>query len=201
MTSAFSEKSLGKVAEDLQQTLPQLANLLYVLQPSQGQTAPDLPVAFATNTLYVLERNGLGERVRDTYENLLIPIIRNKAEYLHAEGVAQAVWALSNAEMVEDQELWSTLKQAVLNKNFTPVFVKNERWSATLFSTHSNSEHLFQSELSEFADQLFFQDHMNLFEVYNGLKKANSLNRSLGLEDAIKHLEQRYSDVILRKND
>ena len=41
---------------------------------------------------------------------------------------------------------------------------------------------------------------MCLFEVYNGLVKANSLNHELGLAPAIKHLETKYGDV-LRKND
>ena len=54
-----------------------------------------MPVAFATNALYVLERNGAGDR--EQYERVILPILREKSEYLHAEGVAQAVWALANA--------------------------------------------------------------------------------------------------------
>jgi hypothetical protein len=42
-------------------------------------------------------------------------------------------------------------------------------------------------------------DQMNLFEVYNGLVKANSLNKELGLDEAIKSLETRYGSQ-LRKN-
>lgn len=159
----------------------------------------DLPVAFASNTLYVLERNGTSQR--DAYDNLLLPILRNKVEYLHAEGVAQTIWALANAELVEDVALWGKLKQLVVEKDFTPVIVKNQRWSATLFSTTTGSEHFFESELSDFADSLFFKDQMNLFEAYNGLIKAQSLNKELGLETAIKHLESKYPDLVLRKND
>ena len=47
---------------------------------------------------------------------------------------------------------------------------------------------------------MFFQDKINLFEVYNGLVKAQSLNSSLGLTDAIRHLETKYSDS-LRRNE
>ena len=85
-------------------------------------------------------------------------------------------------------------------KDFAPIIVKNERFSATLFSTVTNSDHFFQSELSDFADTLFFKDQMNLFEVYNGLVRANGQNASLGLSSAIKHLEGKYSDI-LRRND
>jgi hypothetical protein len=202
LSAQFSEKSLTNVNQDLKESIAQLQNMLYVLLPSQpGAKLPDLPVAFATNTLYVLERNGAGAVTRDAYENLLLPVIRNKAEYLHAEGVAQAVWALSNAEIVDDSALWGKLKQLVVEKDFTPVIVKNERWSATLYQTTSGSEHFFQSELSEFADNLFFKDHINLFEAYNGLLKANSLNKELGLDSAIKHLETKYGDILLRKNE
>ena len=87
-----------------------------------------------------------------------------------------------------------------MKKDFAPVFVKNERFSANLFSTVTNSEHFFQSELSEFTDNLFFKDHVNLFEAYNGLLKANAQNASLGLGAAIKHLEGTYTDI-LRRND
>ena len=87
-----------------------------------------------------------------------------------------------------------------MKKDFAPVFVKNERFSANLFSTVTNSEHFFQSELSEFADNLFFKDHVNLFEAYNGLLKANAQNANLGLGAAIKHLEGTYTDI-LRRND
>jgi hypothetical protein len=57
--------------------------------------------------LYVLERNGGGDR--EAYSKVLLPILREKSEYLHAEGVAQAVWALSNAG-IYDTDIWNTLK-------------------------------------------------------------------------------------------
>ena len=173
--------------------------MLYVLQPANDHKVPDLPVAFATNALYILERNG--GLSRESYESLLLPVLRAKAEHLHAEGAAQAVWALANAELTDDAKLWATLKKHVLTKDFAPVIIKNERWSGTLFSTLSGSEHFFESELNEFADQLFFKDQLNLYELYNGLLKAHSLNKSLGLDVAIKHLEQVYADSVLRKND
>jgi hypothetical protein len=65
-----------------------------------------LPVAFASNALYVLERNGLGNK--EYYEKLL-PVLKNKIEYLHSEGVTQAVWALSSAQ-IWDSDIWEGLK-------------------------------------------------------------------------------------------
>lgn len=154
LTSEVATKSLFNIADDLSTTLPLLRNMLNILEPRQSDSKDfDLPVAFATNALYSLERNEAGgSSLRDTYERFLLPILRNKAEYLHAEGVSQAVWALAHAELVEDKELWAKFASLVLSKDFSPVFVKNDRWSATYFSTHSNAEHFFQSELNEFAD-------------------------------------------------
>ena len=42
---------------------------------------------------------------------------------------------------------------------------------------------------------------MNLFEAYNGFKLAHASNASLGLDEAVKSFEQRFGDVLLRKND
>lgn len=89
----------------------------------------------------------------------------------------------------------------MLKKDFNPLIIKNERWSTSLYTTLNGTEHFFESELSEFADQLFFKDQINLFEVYNGLKKAHSLNKELHLDEAIKHLEAHYGDQLTRKND
>lgn len=91
-TAQVAVKSLEKVREDLAKYLPQLDKLLYVTQQNQ-----DLPVAFASNALYVLERNGGGNR--EYYETVLLPVLRKKLQYLHAEGVAQTAWALSNAQI------------------------------------------------------------------------------------------------------
>lgn len=65
--------------------------------------------------MYALERNGGGDK--KFYEELLLPILKSKMEYLHAEGVSQAVWALSHSNNY-DQELWEGLKKLVMEKNF-----------------------------------------------------------------------------------
>lgn len=77
--------------------------MLEVLDPAKH----DLPAAFASNALYILERNGLGSR--DIYERVLIPILKKKIDFLHAEGVAQVVYVLANNQ-IWDAELWAKLK-------------------------------------------------------------------------------------------
>ena len=110
------------------------------------------------------------------------------------------MWALANAGLTQDTALWSKLRDLVLTKDFAPVFVKNVRYTASLFTTTTSSDHFLQNELSEFADALFFKDQLNLFEVYNGLLNAHTKNPRLGLDSAIKHLETKYVDH-LRRND
>ncbi len=103
--------------------------------------------------MYVLERNGLSSK--ETYENVLLPVLKAKADYLHSEGVAQAVYALSSAG-VYDAEIWESLKKSILSKDFDYTVVKNEQWSATYYQTHNGGEHFFQGELTPFANSLFF---------------------------------------------
>jgi len=65
------------------------------------------------------------------------------------------------------------LKEKMEDKDFNYTVVKQGRWSATNFQTLSGKEHLFQSDLSEFANKLFFNDKLNFFELYNSVKLAN----------------------------
>jgi hypothetical protein len=85
----------------------------------------DLPVAFASNALYVLERNDA--RSPDVYDSVLIPIITNKIDYLHIEGVGQAVWSLAQAGKFDNHDLWNKLADRVTQKEFGDklTYVKN----------------------------------------------------------------------------
>lgn len=139
-----------------------LESVLYILEPAEGKKIADLPVAFASNTLYVLERNNAGSR--DSYSKLLIPIIKQKAEYLHAEGLAQTIWALAHAGHFDDKALWASLAKAAEGKDFNPLYVQNGRWTTAAFYTHGGAEHFFQSELNEFANQLFFQGMASIID-------------------------------------
>jgi hypothetical protein len=53
-----------------------------------------------------------------------LPVLKQKIEYLHAEGVAQAVWALANAE-IWDKDVWNGLKKLIASKDFNYTYVKN----------------------------------------------------------------------------
>ena len=77
----FNEKSLKQVTQDLNEHMEFLNKILYI----QKKNA-DFPIAFVTNTLYILERNGIS--CRDTYENFLLPIIKRKIDLVHSEGVS-----------------------------------------------------------------------------------------------------------------
>lgn len=71
----------------------------------------DLPVAFATNAMYILVRNGLaGPVTSQLFEDKLLPIIIKKQDWLHAEGICQAVHALSESQYY-NEEIWNILKQ------------------------------------------------------------------------------------------
>ena len=66
-----------------------------------------------------------------------------------------AVYALQQAEIWEE-ETWNILKAKIEDKDFDYTVVKQGRWSAKNFQTLSGKEHIFQSDLNEFANKLFF---------------------------------------------
>lgn len=134
-TRTSTEESLKLVNEDISSNLQHL-NRFLVVRPE----ASKLPVAFATNALYVFERNGGASR--EDYEQVLLPVLRLKGEYLHSEGVAQAVWALANAG-IYDRDVWDVLKKAIADKDFGYEYVKNQRWSTENFVTLTGKEHFF----------------------------------------------------------
>ena len=70
------------VEEDLAKYIPHLDRFIGLLSTERD----NLPVAFATNALYILEKNGQGNR--EHYDRVLLPVLRSKIEHLHAEGVS-----------------------------------------------------------------------------------------------------------------
>lgn len=63
-----------------------------------------MPVAFATNVLYVLARNGLAQTPEShkIINEKLIPLMLKKEHYLHAEGIAMAIYGLSEAKIWDE---------------------------------------------------------------------------------------------------
>ena len=131
-----------------------------------------MPVAFATNALYILARNGMIETNDRVVTEKLIPLIHEKKDYLHGEGLTQAVYALEQAQNY-DAETWALLKEKIEHKDFDYVVVKNSRFSALQFETLSGTEHLMQAHNDEFTNDLFFADKLNLFELYNSVKAVS----------------------------
>jgi len=78
----------------------------------------------------------------DLVEELLLPLIKKKQDWLHGEGVAQTVYALQQAE-IWDEETWSLLKAKIEDKNFDYTVVKQGRWDPRKFEHLSGSEHWF----------------------------------------------------------
>ena len=75
-------------------------------------------------------------------EKILLPLIKEKQDWLHGEGVAQTVYALQQAQVWEE-ETWNLLKAKIEDRDFNYTVVKQGRWSPTNFTTLSGSEHFF----------------------------------------------------------
>lgn len=92
----------------------------------------DLPVAFASNALYVISRNGLLEGSGSLVNDQLIPILKQKKDWLHAEGVSHTVHALTAAKNW-DPEIWSTINDKISKKEFEYEIVKSARFDPTRY--------------------------------------------------------------------
>jgi hypothetical protein len=77
-----NQTSLEHCRQDITEALKDLEKALYVSNEKN-----DLPVAFASNALYIIERNN-GTALRGYYDKIILPILKRKIEYLHAEGIA-----------------------------------------------------------------------------------------------------------------
>ena len=130
-----------------------------------------MPVAFATNALYILARNGMLESNDRVVADKLIPLIHEKQEYLHGEGIAQAVYALEQSENY-DPETWALLKEKIEDKDFDYIVLKKARMSMN-FETLSGTEHIAQGNNDQFTNDLFYSDKLNLYELYNSVKAVS----------------------------
>jgi hypothetical protein len=151
-TKQLTLTSLKSCRKELDEALNTMDRLLYI-----SKNMHDMPVAFASNALYVLERFGRGNK--QYYDTVILPILKNKAEYLHAEGLAHAVWGLANAE-IYDKELWATLSRQIKEKDFNYKVIKNERWSVQQYAEMVGNEHFFEKEVNPFTNKLFFQGNI-----------------------------------------
>ena len=121
---------------DLEEKLKKLQRLFRIKNEEY-----EMPVAFATNALYILARNGMIESNDRVVADKLIPLLHEKKDWLHGEGVAQAVYALEQSENY-DTETWALLKEKIQAKDFDYFIVKQSRLSVLQFETLSGSEHL-----------------------------------------------------------
>lgn len=133
----------------------------------------DLPVAFATNLLYILAKNGLShtEQSQKVIREVCVPLINKKHEWMHCEGVSMAVYGLTEAGIYEEKT-WAMLQEKIRDKDMDYRIVKNDYWDPTAFTTMNGDEHVAQKPFDEFGNTLFFEDRINLYELHEGVGKA-----------------------------
>ena len=115
----------------------------------------DLPVAFVSNALYVMSRNGMLEGSGSLVNDHLLPVLIEKQQWLHAEGVAHTVYALTAAKNW-NQEIWAILTEQIKNKDFGYEVVKSARFDPTVYYKMNGKEHFFESDFNKFGHDLFF---------------------------------------------
>jgi hypothetical protein len=192
-TTGSDDQILTKVELDLHTGFDHLREMLIIMKEKRSTK---FPVAFAANTLYALEKNGL--RNEDMYKNVLIPILKKKASYLHAEGLAGAIWALGQYNSKEN-ELISDLLDLYHTKKFADKiqYVTNAKFNnEEYFSAEGTISYEFDST-KEFS-KMYYQEHIVCLELYEGLKNLSG-QRSLSkptqskIGEIIGDLESNYA--------
>ena len=56
----------------------------------------------------------------------------------------------------------------------------------------TGTEHFFQGENNSFANELFFEEGLTVYEMYNALVEADKAAPQLGLGESIKHIQSHY---------
>ena len=189
----FKTKHLNETRRELEVMIGHMQRLLMV-----DKEDFDLPVAFATNLLYVLAKNGLAhtEQSQKVIREICVPLINKKQEWLHSEGVSMAVYGLTEAGVFEEKT-WQLLQAKVRDKDMDYRIVKNDYWDPTQFTTMNGDEHLAEKPFDEFGKTLFFEDRINLYELYEAIDRAKEKCPELpGLAETKVFLEERYTEIL-----
>ena len=79
-----------------------------------------------------------------------------------------------------------------MEKDFQWKTVKNPRWSVSIYSELNGKEHFLQSEVTQFASEIFFQEKAALFELHQGYTIAAEKAPNSGFDKIVSELESRY---------
>lgn len=175
LTTGRDGTTLNKIENELDRGFSSLKEMLSLIE-AKGDL--DHPASFAANALFTLEKNGL--RDESLYNSVIYPILKNKAQYLHAEGIAGAIWALGQNENADGDLVVELLKNYEEKKFGTDVvYVHNTRYSSENFVSAEGSHGIEFSSTKEFS-KMYIQGHISCLELFEGLKNLSS--QSLGSE-------------------
>ena len=171
-TTGSDPKYLSQINDDLQNAFESLREMLVILKEKEDY---NLPVAFACNVLYSLEKNGL--RNEEMYNQIIYPLLQEKSDYIHAEGLAHSIWALGQIGNVDSGLVQKLLEQYKNKKLGSEIeFVDNTKFSIDSYTSDSGT-HAFETDSTPEFKKLYFKDHISCLELYHGLK--NLSNQSL----------------------
>jgi len=112
-----------------------------------NNTEYDMPVAFATNSIYLMAKHNVV--CKQTIDNVILPLFMKKADYVHNEGLGHVAFGLAKAE-IWNEEAWSTISKLALEKQFDFTVVKNKRWTTSAYVESTKNDHVMQDKFSDF---------------------------------------------------
>lgn len=133
-SSSQAASFLDKSTQELNSAIPSFISLLNITLEE------DVPVAFSSDSLYMLERLEINDR--HLFYDSLVNKVKAKWSFIHSEGIAHVAWAAAHAE-IWDKDLWKLIQSEIENRNLKPSYVVNARWSTNYFKDQTHSEHDF----------------------------------------------------------
>lgn len=174
---SFDQQAFDQISKEVE-TLGK--RLVQVNQILAGKPI-DQPVTFASNIFYGMEMNG--RRCEKTYEKLVYPLLQSKVDYLHAEGIASSLFAISRQKNV-DQNTLNKLLTAASKKNYVELkYGKIDAYTVNEFSTDEYNP--LNAEVNETIKNLFFKDQFVLCDLHTGL---NALKNNGALKNKQQNL-------------
>ena len=178
------ESQLHQIKQDIDLHFAQLDRLLTIA--SENEQEFDFPVAFVTNVMYVCYKNKVEYLLeKQPYFDLLL----KKMNFLHAEGIAHAAYALQQAGVTQGP-IWDALHEQVLKRDtFQVALVKNNNYDPSSFeyagleggAASKTVEHIQQNLFSNEAQKLIYEDQYAIFELQAAYDRLEALDQT-GLE-------------------
>lgn len=181
----------AEIHKQIDSDLKALDKLVTLLK---GKKTIDEPASFAAYTLYLQTYHDYNSSFRA--QERIVQLLISKAQYLHQEGVAAAIWACSRMEKVNEELLTVLLDRADFKQiNYL------EPLATFASGGYKRTTHVFESEISQPLQEMFFSDQIIAVECLDGLERLQTRQLSSGLQTRCNELANTIKETFPQIKD